>query len=142
MMINISITEPQALNPELDDSIEFVEILGLFKDKPRLKYFVIATPDHYVEVMNYVRRLLNEHFHFDKINYICRKANGDIQNVYEVLGEYIETKIDIHLSSGLVIDDYYALSHEINDDTSPVNAAMMLFSDENWIPNKVVDYAA
>ncbi|TEW56587.1 hypothetical protein E2R68_00695 [Psychromonas sp. RZ22] len=142
MMINISITEPQALNPELDDSIEFVEILRLLGEETRLKYFVITTPEHFVEVMHYARRLLNEHFHYDLINHICRNADGDIQNVYKVLAEYIETKIDTHLSSGLVINDDFALAHEINDDRTPVNAAMMLFSDENWIPNKVVDYAA
>lgn len=135
-------TEPKPLNTEREGSIEYVEISGVYGKDSHIEYFVIYTPEHFVEVMHYVRRLLNEHFHYDLINHICRNANGDIQNVYEVLAEYIETKIDTHIISGLVIDDDFALSHDINDDRTPINAAMMLFSDENWIPNKIVDYAA
>ncbi|MEZ8210876.1 hypothetical protein [Vibrio bivalvicida] len=142
MMINISMTEPKTLNPELENSIEYVEISGVYGKDSSIEYFVIYTPEHFVEVMHYVKQLLNEHFNFDYINYICRNANRDIQNVYVDLAAYIETKIDTHIYSGLVINDDFAIDHEIYDERSPVNAAMMLFCNENYIPNRVIDYAA
>ncbi|WP_411062373.1 DNA adenine methylase [Vibrio parahaemolyticus] len=139
---DISMTnETLKLNPQLPDSVSYVKVVGNF-DKPiNLKWIYVQTPDHFVEVMHYTRRLLNQRY-YDEIDSLCVNAKGDIQELYNELGTFIETQIDIHIDKNLVIDERFALSYDINDETSPVNSGMMLFVEEHYIYPRVLDYAS
>ncbi|MDW1975675.1 DNA adenine methylase [Vibrio sp. Vb1980] len=139
---DISMTsETLKLNPQMPDSVSYVKVVGNF-DKPiNLKWIYVQTPDHFVEVMHYTRRLLNQRF-YDEIDSLCVNAKGDIQGLYNELGIFIETQIDIHIDKNLVIDECFALSYDINDETSPVNSGMMLFVEEHYIYPRVLDYVS
>lgn len=140
----ISMTDEEfKINPKNPDGVHYIERVGFLNRQIHyVKYCYVKTPDHFVEVMHYARQLLNSRFKSDELDRICFDAKGDIQKVYAVLGNYIQTKIDAHLDKGLVIDDCYALSNDINDDRSPIYSAMMLFCEENWVYQKVEDLAS
>ncbi|EOV0917361.1 hypothetical protein ACOLNO_000133 [Vibrio parahaemolyticus] len=131
------------INPAKPESVQYVEKVGfLNREVHYVKYCYVKTPDHFVEVMHYARQLMNSRFKSDELDRLCFDAKGDIQKVYAVLGNYIQTKVDAHLDKDLVIEDYYALSNDINDDRSPIYSAMMLFCEENWVFQKVEDLAS
>lgn len=139
---DISMTNEEfKINPQNPDSVSYVKVVGNF-DKPiNLKWIYVQTPDHFVEVMHYTRRLLNQRY-YDEIDALCVNAKGDIQELYNELGTFIETQIDIHIDKNLVIDECFALSYDINDETSPINSGMMLFVEEHYIYPRVLDYAS
>ncbi|EJL6857267.1 DNA adenine methylase [Vibrio alginolyticus] len=139
----ISMTDEEfKINPESPDSVHYIERVGFLNRQIHyVKYYYVKTPDHFVEVMHYARQLLNSRFKSDELDRMCFDAKGDIQKVYAELGNYIQTKVDAHLDKDFVIDDYYALSNDINDDRSPIYSAMMLFCEENWVYQKVEDLA-
>ncbi|MBH0074005.1 hypothetical protein I6F48_00305 [Pseudoalteromonas sp. SWYJ118] len=131
------------LQPDRDwETAVYINRIGLRKGKEiTVKYVFIRSGKEFVELMQYTRTLL-KNVEKSKVDAICRNAKGDIQKVYSDLEDIVNSQIDFEFTLGFSLDDVNIDQSDINDERSPIFSGIMDFCYENWIYDKVEDFAA
>ncbi|TEW53560.1 hypothetical protein E2R68_12130 [Psychromonas sp. RZ22] len=119
----------------------YINRLGICNGKGiNIKYIFIRNGKEFVEVMHFARMILNN-LDSSKIDYICRNAKGDIQKAYSNLVDILKQQVHFEFLQGFSLDDIDIWADDVNDTSNPLFSGIMLFCEENWVYDKVEDFA-
>jgi len=131
------------LNPDREwETAVYINRVGVHNGKEiNIKYVLIQNGKEFVELMHFIRMLLNG-LDNNKIDRICYNAKGDIQKAYSDFNDIVSEQIDFEFIQGFSLDDINIEQSDINDERSPIFSGIIDFCYENWVYDKVEDFAS